>query len=171
MEEKWKIIDGFSRYLVSNTGRVKNVLRLRDLKFYDRNGYKRIDLINDENIKKKVTVHRLVAQAFIPNLNNKPQVNRKDGNRANNNVKNLEWCTPKENTAHAIKTGLTDFSKINYRRGEGASRSKMTDDSVKELRMMYDTGEFTLKELSIYFDISITAVWRIVNRETWTHIE
>lgn len=170
MEEKWKIVEGFSKYLVSNKGRVKNVIRLKDLKFYDKDGYKKIGLINDDNVKKKVFVHRLVAQAFIPNPNGKPQVNHRDGNKANNKFNNLEWCTAKENTAHSIKTGLTDFSKINYRKGEEASSSKITNEDVKELREMYDTGEFSLKELSIYFDISIPTVWNIAKRKTWTHI-
>lgn len=170
MEEKWKIVEGFSKYLVSNKGRVKNVIRLKDLKFYDKDGYKKIELINDDNVKKKVFVHRLVAQAFIPNPNGKPQVNHRDGNKANNKFNNLEWCTAKENITHSIETGLTDFSKFNYSSGEGTSKSKMTNEDVKELREMYDTGEFTLKELSIYFDISITTVWNIVKRKTWTHI-
>ena len=170
MEEKWKIVEGFSKYLISNKGRVKNIIELKDLKFYSCRGYEKIELVNDNNMKKKVFVHRLVAQAFIPNPKNKPQVNHKDGNKTNNTVKNLEWCTPKENVAHSIKTGLTDFSRTNYRKGEGASNSKMIDEDVKQLRVMYDTGEFSLKELSAYFDISIPTVWAIVKRKSWKHI-
>lgn len=170
MEEKWKIVEGFSKYLVSNKGRVKNVIRLKDLRFYSCKGYEKIELVNDNDMKKKVFVHRLVAQAFIPNPNDKPQVNHKDGNKTNNKFYNLEWCTAKENTEHSIETGLTDFSKFNYSRGEATSKSKMTNEDVKELREMYDTGELTLRELSIYFNISITTVWNIVKRKTWTHI-
>ena len=58
------------------------------------------------NVSKTYDIHRLVALHFISNNHNKPQVNHKDGNKLNNNYKNLEWCTSKENVNHAIKNGL-----------------------------------------------------------------
>lgn len=60
---------------------------------------------------KNLHVHRLVAQAFIPNVDNKPQINHIDGNKSNNNIKNLEWCTNSENGKHAWKTGLKKYSE------------------------------------------------------------
>lgn len=68
-------------------------------------GYLECNLCKDGQTKTK-SVHRLVAQAFLPNPDNKPAVNHKDGNKLNNDVNNLEWVTAKENTAHAIQTGL-----------------------------------------------------------------
>jgi hypothetical protein len=59
--------------------------------------------------KKRVFIHRLVAIAFIPNPHNKPFVNHKDGNRANNNLANLEWCTHQENMIHARKSGFKSY--------------------------------------------------------------
>lgn len=76
----------------------------------EHNGYLVVGLLN-----KQYRVHRLVVQAFIPNPNNLPQVNHKDGNKLNNNVNNLEWCTAKENIRHSWENSLSHkrFGKDN----------------------------------------------------------
>lgn len=112
MEEEWKPIKGYEGlYEVSNMGRVKSlyhgkerILSISD----DSSGYKGVNLTKQTVIKRK-QVHRLVAEAFIPNPTNLPVVNHLDGDKHNNCVSNLEWCTKKENTNHAIKTGLMGF--------------------------------------------------------------
>lgn len=105
MIEEWKDIpnhEGF--YQVSNLGRVRRCYVLKpDITINKKTGYK----VNRITIqKKKYTIHRLVAELFIDNPLCKEQVNHKDGNTLNNCVNNLEWVTPKENTQHALKTGL-----------------------------------------------------------------
>lgn len=94
MIEIWKYVVGFeNRYQVSNLGNVKNCLNGRILKSSnDKDGYKQINL-RKNGVYKTYKVHRLIAQSFIPNPNNLPQVNHKDEDKANNNVDNLEWCT------------------------------------------------------------------------------
>lgn len=100
-EEIWKQVNSWEGYYwVSNLGRVKNrynkilALQLRA------NGYYQITLWKGKYINKTYTVHRLVAEAFIPNPDNLPQINHKDHNRLNNRADNLEWCTPKYNSNH-----------------------------------------------------------------------
>ena len=93
-------------YIVSNTGKIRREGSDRDLSVRDRKGYLSVDLY--ENSKRKTErVHRLVAEAFVPNPDNKPYVNHKDGNKHNNNASNLEWVTSKENCRHAWNNGLT----------------------------------------------------------------
>ena len=111
-------------YMVSNKGRVKSLDRYfwnrfkyclrkgRLMKTHlDTYGYERVCLHTTE-CDKHMQVHRLVAQAFIPNPNNYPQVNHIDCDKTNNCVENLEWCTAKENVQHAYKNNLVDFSSM-----------------------------------------------------------
>lgn len=107
--EMWKIIDGYNgKYLISNNGQVKNARSGRILKQeVNHCGYARAHLCNFADRRMRF-VHRLVAEAFIPNPENKTQVNHIDGNKLNNNVENLEWSTPLENVKHSWENGLRD---------------------------------------------------------------
>lgn len=108
MKEIWKPIKNYEGlYEVSNLGRIKSlprrgtgnqekILKPKTTKF----GYYEIVLIRHYN-RKSCKVHRLVAETFIPNPQNKPYINHKDFNGLNNHVDNLEWCTPKENTIYS----------------------------------------------------------------------
>lgn len=89
------------RYQVTSWGRVYSVEKERFLiPQENEKGYLRVDLTEENGQRKHKKVHRLVATAFIPNPENKPQVNHKDGNKSNNSFTNLEWVTDKENKIH-----------------------------------------------------------------------
>lgn len=105
--------------------RGKRLARGRVLKHSSRNGYHYVFLQKDGEVKAK-RVHRLVAQAFIPNPENKIQVNHIDGDKANNRVENLEWVTAKENIRHAINNGLKK-DKRKVIRSDGAVSDSMSE--------------------------------------------
>ena len=100
--ELYKTIPGYDgKYQVTLWGRIYNVDTGRFLTPYrNEKGYLRIDLIERNGRAKHFKVHRLVAQAFIPNPFNKEQVNHRDGNKENNSFTNLEWVTDEENKMH-----------------------------------------------------------------------
>lgn len=116
MQEIWKDIFG-GKYQISNLGNIISLnyhreKRIKQLsKLNMPNGYITVKLCVDGKVK-RYSLHRLVAEAFIPNPENKPFVNHKDGNKRNNNVDNLEWCTQSENQLHAVRNGLQKTKPI-----------------------------------------------------------
>lgn len=167
MTEVWKdIINYEGLYQISNYGRVKalekdvvrrkcgikHCLEIIMKPVSDKDGYLSVTFcVHSKGKAKTFKVHRLVAQAFIPNPENKPQVNHKDGNKENNSVQNLEWVTGKENIQHAYKTNLMNQSgKNNAMYGRlGADNpnsipiiqlNKYTNQKIKEYDSMASAG-------------------------------
>ena len=108
MQEIWKDIKNYEGlYQVSNMGRVKNKKNCTINPELNKNGYKYIPLYK-ENKRRRELLHRIVATAFIENPNSLPQVNHIDGNKQNNNVDNLEWCTCSYNLKEAYRLKLRE---------------------------------------------------------------
>lgn len=108
MKENWLPIKGYEgRYEVSDCGRVRSIFKdIIMCQSVHYKGHKVIYLSDHEYGRKKYFVHRLVAMAFIPNLENKECVNHKDENKQNNNVSNLEWLTSGENTRYSLPSRM-----------------------------------------------------------------
>lgn len=106
---------------------------------------------------KLVFVHRLVAEKYIPNPENKSQVNHKDGDKTNNHVSNLEWVTNKENRNHALKNGL-------HTTGENCSWSKLTKEQVDFIRKNKDVSS---NELAKAFNVSARTIRDVRNYKSW----
>lgn len=125
MGDKWKAISGYEGlYEVSEDGEIKSLARMKRYRDGARKhperimrsrlvngGYAQVMLTNAKGARRFLLVHRLVAEAFVPNPNQLPQVNHKDGNKLNNCAENLEWCTAKNNMIHSVKTGLRSDAK------------------------------------------------------------
>lgn len=112
IEQISKVIDGFSRYIIDITGNIFDTKRNQFIcQWVDTVGYYQSVLRDDNNKKRYVRIHRLVAKTFIDNPDNLPQVNHKDGNKLNNNVDNLEWVTNSDNTQHGYDHNLYHSKK------------------------------------------------------------
>lgn len=111
MKEIWKDIPDYDGYQISNLGRLKSLKRNIIMKCNKRGDYNSIGLYNKDGYK-RFNIHRLVAQVFIPNPDNLPCVNHIDGNKLNNCVDNLEWCTHSENSKHAYNNNLLKYETL-----------------------------------------------------------
>lgn len=164
---EWKKIDGFKdRYSVSDTGLVRNDVTGRIRKPYlDSRGMYVLVHIDVDGVTYNRLVHRLVAGAFIPNPENKPTVNHKDGNKQNNNVDNLEWATLSENQRHAWhkldsmerKKHFLELNIWQYRTREGIDRASQ---AIRRKVMCIETGKVydSITEASKDNNISTTAI-------------
>ena len=132
--DKWVNVTDNPNYLVSETGRIRRYGSDSDKAVRKHDGYFVVDLYQDGRRSTK-RVNRLVAEAFIPNPDDKPEVNHKDGNKLNNNVSNLEWTTKKENCEHAWRTGLVHPSRSMLGR-----RNPNSGRKPKRIRIV-ETGE------------------------------
>ena len=136
MTEVWKDIEGYEGYYqVSNLGRVKGLKFKRMLKLCcDNYGYP-IVVLSKGGIHRTRTVHRLVAESFIPNINKLPSINHKDENKLNNSVDNLEWCDTKYNCNYGTRN-----KKISKRVSKKIMQLSTDGKKIKKWNSMTEAG-------------------------------
>jgi hypothetical protein len=154
----------YARTWKSGNGTVRSHDQFELAKEFDRAGY--LDVTLTKNGKARhASVHRIVATAYIPNPRNLSQINHKDGIKSNSNAGNLEWCTPLENSQHAIAHGL-----VKNLRGRDHPQARLTEDQVRNIRARAKAGE-TNAEISSLFDVTPQTISKIVTRKRWKHLE
>lgn len=127
-------------------------------------GYLKVSLSKHGAVSAKY-VHRLVALHFIPNPDNKPTVNHKDGNKLNNAKSNLEWATQAENNQHSYDTGLKIPITGSWNNGVKNPASKLTPEQVEQIRSL--KGQKTVREIGRMFGVSDSLISQIQNFKKW----
>lgn len=160
-EEIWRDIDGYEGfYQVSNLGNVRRLNKTKPPRILKQSLcrlYLRVDLCRDGK-RKSCSVHRLVAETFIPNPDNKPEVNHIDGDKLNNRAENLEWCTSSENQLHAVATGLQKTDENN-------PTAKLTNEQARFVRGNSDN--LSQRQLAKMFSVDRGAIYLIQTGKTY----
>lgn len=169
-KEIWKSVKGYEGlYEISNHGRLKKLAkswkcgwnttinREESITLGNKNSYGYLDFDFCKNgSSKKTKIHRVVAQHFLPNPDDHRVINHIDGDKTNNHVSNLEWCSHKTNNEHAY---------INKLR-----KPKLTNEEVINIREMYATGKYSIPRLATLHNVHYGTIQCVVTRKTWKHI-
>ncbi len=194
MIEVWKIIEDYPDYQISNFGRIRSLKfeKERILKFGNNNrGYLHVLLYNNGE-SKRFRIHRLVLKIFKPITNSEDfQCNHIDGNKKNNNINNLEWCTCSENNQHAFKIGLKNHkgenhpiygkhhteetkkkmskSHVNFK-GESHPNHKLINKEIREIKQLIKDGILYQREIAKIYKVSRNTISMIKLGQRWKYI-
>ena len=177
-KEVWLPVKGYEGiYEISNKGRLKSLPRMVDnytkktlfkggirKESLDSYGYVKYNMSKD-SVTKGMLAHRIVALAFIPNPEKRPQINHINAVKTDNRVENLEWCTPMENIHHSMEMGLQK-----KRSGEEIHFAILTEKEVIEIRSKYKPRKYTFKRLGIEYGVSYQTIQCIIHKRSWKHI-
>ena len=174
--EKWRQAVGFSdRYYVSNKGRIfttsahnkkDNPTIMKPARSFDKRrgtwGYMKTVMDG-----RTVVVHRVVAQAWIPNPDGKPFINHINGDKVDNRVENLEWCSASENTLHAYRTGLEKKQL-----GEKHHATHLTNEQVKQFKWEWaNERKMTRKEYAKELGVTEATIKDIIRGRSWAWLK
>jgi len=178
MEEIWKDVPEYEGvYQASNMGNVRSLDRYAPHNRWDvKQGLKGKMIAQNKTkfgyfslklSRRSYQVHRIIAKTFIPNPENKPQVNHINGIKTYNRVENLEWCTSKENVKHSYEIGLASGSR---RRGSKNGQSKLIESDVVNIRLMYRQRKMSAGDLSELYNVSLPCIWQVIWGKSWKHV-
>lgn len=152
-----------TKYIVGTDGTIYNSITMHQLHPAVTNrGYRRV-LIYYNGFRRHMSVHRLVADAFIPNPLQLPEVNHKNGDKSDNTVYNLEWCTPEYNVKHSYDNGL------NYS-GEDNCNAGMSNEIARKIAQCFEENQLTMTEISRYYDIPKRSIKHMLYGDCWKRV-
>ena len=163
VKELWKPLLEYKGIEISSIGRVRKAANKRRKERIltefpkDRDGYCRCSVQKLDGTWTSQPVHRLVAKAFIPNVENKQAVNHIDGNRQNNKVENLEWVTPKENVIHSFRFGLRKVCK------QVPRKTILTDFQISQIDIL--RKGYTVNQIAKLFNIEYQSLKNIIHKK------
>lgn len=153
----WKNFPLNNNYMVSKDGKIYSLIKNKLMKQIEtKNGYL-VVYLKPKNKRRVFKIHRIVAITFLRNENNYPHINHKDGNKKNNKLNNLEWCSPKQNMEHSLRLGL--HKNLNTKNAVEKLKIKIIDTNTNKI---YNS----LTEAAKENNISIAAISRFINGKT-----
>lgn len=154
-------------YEISKCGIIRRVNKTKSFSYpkgtINKKGYLMVSIYLDGY--KQVLLHRLVAKNFIPNPENKPQINHINGIKTDNRIENLEWCTCKENIQHAVKNNL-----ISDRSGEKNNISKLKNSDIPKIRSLIKLGETNVK-IGLLYGVDASTISKIKRNISYLSIK
>ena len=170
-KNRWRKVPGFSYYEVSDFGRIKSLAREKrgvnttgknkekEIEFFYKTkggllkpiilntGYEQVTLTKENHEQTSVSVHRIVAEAFLPNPENKPQVNHKNGDKRDNRLENLEWATASENTLHGYRElGVVAWTKGRFSENHPTSKAVVQETLSGEFVKKWNCASDAVRE-------------------------
>lgn len=173
-KEEWRDVPGYEGwYQVSNLGQIRRIApgkstfvgRILNPKTDD-HGYIRITL-HKKGRGKTIRIHRIIMETFHGECPSGMEVNHKNGDKTDNRLSNLEYVTLQENMHHSWNV----LGRPNMAKGEGHGMSKLTDNDVREIRRLFETGQYTKVAIGKMFNVTHKAIERVVTRRNWKHVK
>ena len=172
-ETTLKRIHRFPKYHVSSMGEIFSDYgrKTKRLKPVIHNGYPSVTLCENK-VQRQLSVHRLVLFHFYRLPLSNETSNHKDGNKQNNNIRNLEWVTQSQNVKHAYQNGLRIIDKKHKRRCAilGLRKRKLTMIEAENVRNLFASGQYTKTKLALMFNLDRKGIHQIINKKTYKEI-